>query len=77
MDHLVQEYGLSQADFEKDVIQRPAYQALKDDPSLCIRKDETVQAYMDQLNRSKNEVIEFPEKYATLLRDYQKKGCAG
>ena len=55
LDHLVQEYGLSQADFEKDVIQRPAYQALKDDPSLCIRKDETVQAYMDQLNRSKNE----------------------
>ena len=74
LDHLVQEYGLSQADFEKDVIQRPAYQALKDDPSLCIRKDETVQAYMDQLNRSKNEVIEFPEKYATLLRDYQKEG---
>ena len=30
---------------------------------------------MDQLNRSKNEVIEFPEKYATLLRDYQKEGA--
>lgn len=74
LDQLVQEFDLKKEDFQQDWIERPAYQALKENESMEIRKDESVEQYLNSLSKIKDTKIKFPEKYDSLLRDYQKEG---
>ena len=74
LDHLVKNFDLKKEDFQKDRIERPAYQALKEEESMDIRKDESVSKYLDSLSKIQNTEIEFPAKYDQLLRSYQKEG---
>lgn len=74
LDSLVKNFDLTKEDFKKDWIERPAYQALKEEESMDIRKDESVEKYIDSLSKIQNTQIIFPEKYDKLLRPYQKEG---
>lgn len=59
LDHLVKNFDLKKEDFQKDRIERPAYQALKEEESMDIRKDESVSKYLDSLSKIQNTEIEF------------------
>ncbi len=77
LDDLTTSLNLTTKDLKKDVIEKPAYQALHlmdVDPKLDVRKDESVQEYVDKIGSMKKENIRVKKKYKEILRTYQLQG---
>lgn len=75
LDEFVSQYQLTKEDMMADSIERPAYETLRDQEGMEIRKDESVNAYIRQLEALQT-APEFTvrDTYKKLLRPYQMEG---